>query len=156
AAPAKQTKRRIIMANAVKPIPEQYRSVTPSLTCRNCAAAIEFYKKVFDAQVVANMTGPGGKGMHAELKIGDSMIFVNDAMGQAEPEIPAPGKYNSASLHVYVPDVDKVFTRAIEAGARVDMPLADMFWGDRYGRITDQFGQQWGLATHVEDVSPED
>jgi PhnB protein len=140
---------------AVSPIPSQYRSVTPNLVCRNAAAAIDFYKTVFGATVTVNMTGPDGKVMHAELRIGDTLIFVNDTTGDA-PEIPAPGKSNNAYLHVYVPDVDTVYNRAVAAGARVDMPLADMFWGDRYGKITDQFGQQWGLATHIEDVTGEE
>jgi uncharacterized glyoxalase superfamily protein PhnB len=143
------------MSRAAKPIPEAYHSLTPNLVCRNAAAAIDFYRKVFGATELVHMGGPGGKVMHAELQIGDSKIFVNDAMGP-EPAMPAPGASNPMYLHLYVPDVDKVFNRATEGGARVDMPLADMFWGDRYGKITDPFGQQWGLATHIEDVSPEE
>ena len=143
------------MANAVKPVPDQLHSITPNLACRNAAAAIEFYKRAFDATEVSRYVGPRGEIMHASLKIGDSTFFVNDVMGKgAEP--PAPGVTSLTYLHLYVPDADSVFTRAIEAGSRVDMPIADMFWGDRYGKITDPFGQQWGIATHIEDVKPEE
>jgi uncharacterized glyoxalase superfamily protein PhnB len=93
--------------------------------------------------------------MHAELKIGDSVIFVNDSMGKLAPPAEA-GASNPMYLHLYVPDADTIFNRALTAGARVDMPLQNMFWGDRYGKLTDPFGQQWGIATHVEDVAPED
>jgi len=142
------------MASAVKAVPDQYRSITPNLVCRNAEAALEFYKKVFGATEIMRHSGPHGEVVHAELKIGDTIIFVNDTMGKA-PAMPEPGVVNLMYLHLYVPDVDAVFTRAIEGGARVDMAVADMFWGDRYGKITDPYGQQWGIATHIEDVTPE-
>jgi len=139
----------------VKPVPERYHTLTPNLVVQNAAGAIDFYKKVFGATEVERFPGPDGKIMHAELKIGDSTIFVNDSMGKLAP--PAdPGASNPTYLHVYVPDADTIFNRALSAGARADMPLQNMFWGDRYGKITDPFGQQWGIATHVEDVAPED
>ena len=144
------------MASAVKPVPEQYHSITPNLVCRNAAAAIEFYKKVFDAMEIMRHNAPSGEVMHAELKIGDSTIFVNDTMSKTPAAAPEPGVTNPVYLHLYIPNVDAVFNRAIDRGARVDMPLADMFWGDRYGRITDPFGQQWGIATHIEDVTPDE
>ena len=143
------------MANAVNPVPERYGSITPNLVSSNAVAAIEYYKNVFGATEVARMPGPDGKIMHAELKIGDRILFINDSMGPA-PAGPEPGKSNLLYLHVYVPDADAVFGRAVAGGARVDMPIADMFWGDRYGKITDPFGQQWGIATHIEDVPVEE
>lgn len=98
------------------------------------------------------MPGPGGKITHAELKIGDSMLFLSDDFNQAAP---APDG-RSISLFLYVEDADSVFNRAVAAGARVDMPLENMFWGDRYGKLTDPFGHQWAIATHKEDVAPEE
>jgi PhnB protein len=139
----------------VKPIPEGFHSLTPNLVFQNAAGAIDFYKKVFGATEKVRMPGPDGKVLHAELKIGDSAIFVNDAMSQVAPTA-APGASNPMYLHLYVPDVDVIFNRALSAGARADMPVQDMFWGDRYGKLTDPFGQQWGIATHKEDVAPED
>jgi PhnB protein len=101
------------------------------------------------------MGGPGGKVMHAELQIGDSRVMVNDEFpGMASA--PEPSAIHSSSLFVYTEDVDALFRRASEAGAHVDMPLDNMFWGDRYGKFTDPFGHQWGAATHVEDVAPEE
>jgi PhnB protein len=139
----------------VKPIPEGFHSLTPNLVFQNAAPAIDFYKKVFGATERVRMPGPDGKVLHAELKIGDSTIFVNDAMGPVAPTAPQ-GASNPMYLHLYVPDVDVIFNRALSAGARADMPVQDMFWGDRYGKLTDPFGQQWGVATHKEDVAPED
>ncbi len=141
------------MANPVKPIPEGYHSITPSLSCRDADRAIDFYKKVFGAREVMRMPSPDGKIMHAELKIGDSTIFLNDeipGMAAAPSASSAPSSY----LFLYVPDVDSVFNSAVAAGSRVEMPVQDMFWGDRYGKLTDPFGHQWGIATHKEDVAP--
>ena len=139
----------------VKPVPEKYHSLTPNLVCNNAAAAIDFYKKVFGATEIERHPGPDGKVIHAELKIGDSTIFLNDSMGKLAPG-PEAGASNLMYLHLYVPDVDTIFNRAVTAGARVDMPVQDMFWGDRYGKLTDPYGQQWGIATHKEDVAAED
>ncbi len=144
------------MANAVKPVPERLHSITANLVCRDCARAIDFYKSVFGATEGERMMGPGGKVMHAELKIGDSVIFLNDAMNEAGPAQPVPGASNPAYLHLYVADVDEVFGRAVKAGARTEMAVQDMFWGDRYGKLTDPFGQQWSIATHKEDLSSEE
>jgi PhnB protein len=143
------------MPAAVRPIPEGYHSITPQLTCRDASRAIEFYKDVFGAKELMRMGGPGGKVMHAELQIGDSRVMVNDEFpGMASA--PEPSAIHSSSLFVYTEDVDALFRRASEAGAHVDMPLDNMFWGDRYGKFTDPFGHQWGAATHVEDVAPEE
>ena len=144
------------MPNPAKPIPDNFHSLTPNLVCRNAAQDIEFYKAVFGATELMRMPGPGGKIMHAELQIGDSRFFVNDSMGKSIPTGPEPGTSNPMYLHLYVEDVDTIYNRAIKGGARVDMPLQDMFWGDRYGKLTDPFGQQWGIATHKEDVAPEE
>lgn len=141
---------------SVNPVPQGFHTLTPNLVCKNAAGAIEFYVKVFGAKELVRMPGPHGEIMHAELQIGDTKIFVNDTMSAAGPSTAAPGQSNAMYLHVYVPDVDAIFNRAVMAGARADTQLQDMFWGDRYGKITDPFGQQWGLATHIEDVAPEE
>jgi len=143
------------MSKAVKPIPDGYHSITPSLTCRNAAQAIEFYKKAFGAQEIMRMPAPDGKIGHAELKIGDSLIMLNDEFPGmcAAPDAKAKP---SNTLFLYVANVDDTFKRAIDAGAKSVMPVQDMFWGDRYGTITDPAGHHWGLATHKEDVAPED
>ncbi len=144
------------MSAQVKPVPDNLHAITPNLVCRDAAGAIEFYKSVFGATEIARVPGPGGKIMHAVLKIADSTIFLNDAMGKLLPALPEPGASNPMYIHLYVPNVDTIFNAAVAGGARVDMPVQDMFWGDRYGKLTDPFGQQWGIATHVEDVAPEE
>jgi PhnB protein len=144
------------MPNPVNPIPEGLRSLTPHLISNKAAAAIEFYKNVFGATELARMPGPGGAVMHAELQIGDSRLFINDTMNPAGFRPGEHGKSNPMYLHLYVENVDNIFKRALAAGAIEEMPVQDMFWGDRYGKLTDPFGQQWGIATHTEDVSPEE
>jgi PhnB protein len=141
------------MANPVKAIPAGYHSISPSLTCKDAARAIEFYKDVFDAVEIVNMSSPDVKISHAELKIGDSIIFVNDVMG---PMTAGSSGTPLMSLFLYVENADKTFTKAVAAGAKIDMALEDQFWGDRFGKVTDPFGHQWGIATHVEDVAPEE
>jgi uncharacterized glyoxalase superfamily protein PhnB len=144
------------MSKQVKPVPEGYRTVTPNLVCRDATRAIEFYKTAFGATELRRALGPRGEIMHAELQVGDSKFFINDSTAKSSVPSPGPGISNPMYIHLYVPDADTIFNRAVTGGARVDMPLADMFWGDRYGKVTDPFGQQWGIATHVEDVAPED
>ena len=144
------------MANSVKPIPEGYHTLTPHLVCRNADRAIEFYKQAFGAQEYLRMPGSAGKITHAELKIGDSMVFLCDELGEAGSASPEASGSRAISLHLYVEDVDSTFNRAIGAGARVEMAVADMFWGDRYGKLTDPFGHQWSIGTHKEDVAPEE
>ena len=143
------------MPNQVKPVPEGYRTITPNLVCKNAARAIEFYKTAFGATEHRRAPGPNGEIMHAELQIGDSIFFVNDSISKTLPSA-GEGASNPMYIHLYVPNADNLFDRAVKAGARVDMPIQDMFWGDRYGKITDPFGQQWGIATHIEDVAPEE
>ncbi|MGH2355525.1 MAG: VOC family protein [Chloroflexota bacterium] len=146
------------MAQSVRPIPEGYHSLTPDIVVRGAAEAIEFYKRAFGAQELARMPTPDGKlVLHAELKIGDSVLMLSDEFpemgGCRAPE--ALGGTTMA-LHLYVEDVDTVFQRALDAGAQVSMPLENMFWGDRYGKVTDPFGHQWSIATHVEDPTEEE
>jgi len=143
------------MAKAVNPIPPGYHSITPSLTCRDAAKAIEFYKKAFGAQELMRMPSPDGKISHAELKVGNSVIFVSDEF-PGRTAAPSPSAMPSSSLFMYVEDVDTVYNRAVAAGAKSTMPLQDMFWGDRFGNVVDPFGHQWGLAMHIEDVAPEE
>src|SRR5262245_32721806 len=141
----------------VKPIPEGYHTVTSYLTVRNATDAIEFYKRAFGAEEVGRMAGPDNKSvMHAEIKIGDSIVMLSDAFPQGDTRSPQSLAGTTASLILYVPDVDAAFRRAESAGARATMPPANMFWGDRFGKLTDPFGHVWGLATHMEDVSPEE
>ncbi len=143
------------MPNPVRAIPEGYHSITPSLTCRDTGRAIEFYKKVFGATELARMPGPGGTIAHAALKIGDSVIFLADEW-PGMSAAPTPTSTPSFYLVLYTESVDSVYNRAVAAGCQVAMPLQNMFWGDRYGKLTDPFGYQWGVATHIEDVSPEE
>jgi PhnB protein len=144
------------MSKSVKPVPEGYRTITPNLICRNAARAIEFYKTAFGATELRRAPGPNGEIMHAELQIGDSKFFINDSMSNTPLLSPGRGVSNPMYIHLYVPDADAIFNRAVTEGARVEIPLQDMFWGDRYGKLTDPFGQQWGIATHIEDVAPEE
>ena len=139
---------------AVKAIPEGYRTVTPSLTVRDGAKAIDFYKKAFGAQERMRLPGPDGRLMHAELKVGDSIVMLGEEMPEMGCKAPVSVGAVSSSLYVYVPDVDAAFKRAVEAGAKAIMPPADMFWGDRFGTVEDPSGHRWGLATHKEDPSP--
>lgn len=139
----------------VKPIPQGYHAVTPQLTVQGAEQAIAFYKKAFGAGELLRMTGPGGRGiMHAELKIGDSVVFLADESPGGGTRSPGSLGGATGSLYVYVKDVDAAFKRAVAAGARVKMPVADMFWGDRFGSVVDPFGHEWGLATHREDLTP--
>src|SRR5215471_14597838 len=140
---------------SVRPVPEGYHSITPALTCRDAGRAIEFYKKAFGATEIARMAAPDGKIAHAELRIGNSVIFVSDEF-PGMSAAPAPTTTPSVYFYLYVTDADAVFNGAVAAGCRADMPLIDMFWGDRYGKLTDPFGHSWSMATHKEDVAPEE
>ncbi|MFZ0594991.1 MAG: VOC family protein [Bryobacteraceae bacterium] len=140
------------MAAQVKKIPAGYHAVTPYLVVNDATRAIDFYKQAFGAKELTRMGAPGGKIGHAELKIGDSMIMISDEMmGNKSPKTLGG---SPVSIFLYVEDVDSVFKQALNAGARSDAAPSDMFWGDRYGRLTDPFGHSWAVATHVEDVAP--
>ena len=144
------------MANAVKPIPDGYHSVTPYLIIKGAADAIEFYKKAFGAIELFRMPQPDGRIGHAEIKIGDSPIMLSDEFPEMKFFGPNTVGGSSVSLLIYVEDVDKVFTQAIAEGATEQRPVEDKFYGDRGGSLTDPFGHVWHIATHKEDVSPEE
>jgi uncharacterized glyoxalase superfamily protein PhnB len=140
---------------AVKRVPEGFHRVTPHLTVRAAAAMIEFYKKAFGAVEKRRAPGPDGKTiMHAELQIGDSIIFLNDEFPQMGALSPLAAKSTAVTLHLYVEDADKQYQQALAAGAEVVMPLADQFWGDRYGMVRDPSGHQWSIGSHMEDLTP--
>ncbi len=133
----------------VKPIPEGLRTLTPSLTVEGAAEAIEFYKRAFGAEERNRALDPSGKKVwHAELRIGDSTFFVNDTA----PEMGATPSFSS--LWIYTADADAAFDRAVKAGAKATMPMADMFWGDRVGMLVDRWNIKWNIAKHVKDLSP--
>jgi PhnB protein len=140
----------------VKSIPEGYPTVAPYLAVENAAEAIEYYKKAFGAKERTRMEAPGGTIGHAELEIGGSIVMLSDPFPQGSTRPPKELGGTTVSIMMYVEDVDSVVKQAVDAGATVTMEVEDQFWGDRFGSIQDPFGHQWSLATHVEDVSPEE
>ncbi|MGH9869028.1 MAG: VOC family protein [Candidatus Polarisedimenticolia bacterium] len=144
------------MAKPGKPIPEGFRTITPHLNVAGAAAAIEFYKKAFGAEEIQRMPGPGGKVMHAEIRIGDSMVMLADEYPEFGNKAPTTLGGSPVTIHLYSNDVDALWDRAIKAGAKEVMPLMDAFWGDRYGQVVDPFGHKWGLGMHLEDLTPEE
>ena len=140
----------------VNPVPEDMHSVTPHLVCAGAAEAIEFYKKAFGAVEAARLPVPGGKLMHAMIRIGDSPVMLVDEMPEWGALGPKALNGSPVTIHLYVENADATFERAVKAGAKVTMPLADQFWGDRYGKLVDPFGHHWSIATHVRDVSMEE
>jgi len=141
---------------AVKPIPDGYHTVTPYLAVDDAAEAIEYYTKAFGATERVRMEAPGGKIGHAELEIGDSLVMLSDALPQFSTRPPNELGGTSVSVFMYVEDVDAVVKQAVDAGGTVTMEIADQFWGDRFGSVQDPFGHLWSIATHVEDVPPEE
>ena len=141
---------------AVKPIPEGYHSITPYLAVDDAAKAIEFYRDAFGADEVIRMPGPDGKIAHAELQLGDSKLMLSDPFPESNVQPPSARGGPTASVFMYVEDVDGIFEQAQKAGATVVSPLENMFWGDRFGTVSDPFGHVWSLATHVEDLSEEE
>jgi PhnB protein len=139
-----------------KPIPDGYHTLTPSLVVRDAGRAIDYYKRAFGATETFRMPTPDGRVAHAELKIGDSMVMLSDEFPGASCRAPQSIGGTSVNLFVYTEDVDAMFNRAVQAGGTVTMPVADMFWGDRFGQLTDPFGHSWSIATHKEDVSMEE
>ena len=142
--------------NQVKPIPDGMHTVTPHLICAGAASAIEFYKKAFNAVEMGRLAGPQGKLLHGAIRIGDSTIMLVDEFPDWGALGPKSLKGSPVTTHLYVEDVDAFVARATAAGARITMPLQDMFWGDRYCKLEDPFGHQWSVATHVRDVSPDE
>ena len=138
---------------AVQPIPSGMHTVTPHLVVRGAAKAIDFYKKAFDAKEESRLPGPNGTLMHASIRIGDSSVMLMDESPEWKSVGPQSLKGSPVTIHLYVNDVDKTFDTALKAGAKAVMPVADMFWGDRYGVLEDPFGHSWYVATHTRDVS---
>jgi PhnB protein len=144
------------MKNSVKPIPDGFHTLTPHLVVKGATKAIEFYKKAFGAQEIKRMAGPDGKSIiHADLKIGDSRLLLVDEFPEMDARGPKSIGGTPVTIHMFVEDVDAAFEKALSAGAEVRMPLADQFWGDRYGVLIDPFGHVWSIATHKEDLTPE-
>jgi PhnB protein len=140
----------------VKPVPEDMHTVTPHLVCAGAADAIEFYKKAFGAVEEARLPGPNGRLMHAMIRIAGSAVMLVDEMPEWGALGPKSLKGSPVTIHLYVENVDAFVKRAVDAGAKVTMPVEDMFWGDRYGKLEDPFGHHWSVATHIRDVSMEE
>jgi PhnB protein len=141
---------------ATKPVPDGYHTVTPYLAVDDAADAIEYYKKAFGAKERVRMDTPDGRIGHAELEIGDSLVMLADPFPQSTTIPPSQLGGTSAGVFLYVEDVDAVVKQAVDAGATITMEVADQFWGDRFGSVKDPFGHSWSIATHVEDVPPEE
>ena len=144
------------MPTAVKKIPDGYSAVTPYLTVKGAAQAIDFYRRAFGAEEVMRFPSPDGKIMHAEVRIGGSVVMLHDENPQWQALSPQTVGDTSSAIMLYVDDVDAVMKRAAAAGATVTMPATDMFYGDRTGNLKDPFGHKWSIATHIEDVPPEE
>jgi PhnB protein len=141
---------------AVQPIPEDYNTLTPYLAVEDAAAAIDYYQRAFGAKERVRMEAPDGKIGHAELEIGDSLLMLSDPFPQSSTRPPTEIGGTSANVFMYVEDVDAVVKKAVDEGASVTMEVEDQFWGDRFGTITDPFGHVWAIATHIEDLTPEE
>jgi len=144
------------MAGKVKPIPENYHRVTPYLVVDGAAEAIDFYSRIFGATELMRMPAPGNKIGHAEIKVGDSVVMLADAVAEMGHKSPKTLGGSPVSLLLYVDDTDTTVKRAVESGAKLSRPVEDQFYGDRMGTVEDPFGHVWHVATHVEDVSPEE
>ncbi|HZW21206.1 VOC family protein [Noviherbaspirillum sp.] len=144
------------MTNKVKPVPEGYHTLTPYLTIRNAAAALDFYKRAFGAEETFRVASPDGKVGHAEIRIGDSAIMLSDEFPEMGAQSPETIGGSPVMLHLYVENVDALVDQAVQAGGKLERPVADQFYGDRGGMITDPFGHKWWIATHVEDVPPDE
>jgi uncharacterized glyoxalase superfamily protein PhnB len=140
----------------VKAVPDGYHTLTPYLVCKSADDAIAFYVKAFGATETVRMPGPGGRIMHAELRIGSSMLMLSDENPERGALSPQTIGGTPVSIFIYTEDVDALFARAVAAGATPVAPPADMFWGDRFAQLTDSFGHSWAMATHKEDVTPEE
>lgn len=144
------------MTKQVKAIPEGYHSVTPYLAVRDAARALDFYQRAFGAKEIVRMNNPQGQVSHAEIKIGDSILMLAEETANGDVRSPQSLNGSTVSIFVHLEDVDSAFHKALSAGAKEVQRPADMFWGDRYGRLTDPFGHSWSLATHIENVMPEE
>jgi PhnB protein len=139
-----------------QPVPEGYSTLQPYLAVEDASAAIDFYQRAFGAKERGRMAGPGGSVMHAELEIGDSVIMLSDPFPQASAKPPKELGGTSVNIMTYVEDTDAAYKQAIDSGATSLMEPDDMFWGDRMSTVQDPFGHTWTIATHIEDVSPEE
>jgi len=144
------------MNGKVKPIPEGYHSVTPYLTIRGAAKALDFYKEAFGATEIMRIDGPDGRLGHAEIRIGNSIVMLSDEYPELGCTGPATLGGSSVALMVYVPDVDRTVAQAVAAGAKLERPVEDKFYGDRMGSLKDPFGHNWHIATHKEDIAPDE
>jgi PhnB protein len=144
------------MSEAVKPIPEGYHSVTPHLVCRDAGKALDFYENALGAEIRNVSKDDRGNIMHAELKIGDSIVMLSDEFPAFHSLSPLAFGGTAVSLHLYTEDADAVFSKAVQAGAKVTMPIMDAFWGDRYGQVIDPYGHQWAIATRKRVPTPEE
>jgi PhnB protein len=144
------------MPERPQPVPPGFHTLTPHLIVRDAARAITFYENAFGAQLLGKMLTPDGKVMHAAMKVGDSMLMLNDEFPEWGALSPVSSGGSGVTLHMYLENVDAAFQKAVSAGAEVKMPVMDQFWGDRYGIVADPFGHKWSLATHIRDVSQED
>lgn len=142
--------------SSTKHIPEGYHTLTPHIIVRNATEALDFYKRAFGAEEIYSVPGPDGKLMHAEIKIGNSMLMLADENPQWGVLSPLTIGNTSVTLSLYVEDADSTFNQAITAGATSKMPVADMFWGDRYGQVIDPYGHCWAVCTHIKDMTPEE
>jgi PhnB protein len=138
---------------AANAIPQGFHTITPHLVCAHADQAIEFYKKAFNAEELSRLPGPDGKIMHASIRIGDSILMLSEETPTWNSLGPKALKGSPVTIHLYVQDVDAFVAAAEKAGAKVTMPVQDMFWGDRYGKVEDPFGHQWSVAKHVRDVT---
>ena len=144
------------MPQAVTAVPAGFHTLTPHLTVRDADQALEFYENALGAEILNVARTPDGKVMNAMLRIGDSMLMLNDEFPEMGGLSPLSTGGAGVTIHIYLEDVDEAFDRAVNAGAKVKMPLMDQFWGDRYGVVSDPFGHSWSLATHIKDLSPEE
>lgn len=144
------------MASKVSAVPEGFHTLTPHLTVRNASEALEFYKRAFAAEVLDVAHLPNGKIMHAALRIGDSMLMLNDEMEEYGALSPLATGGSGVTIHMYTSDADATYNRAVSSGAKVKMPLMDQFWGDRYGSVTDPYGHTWSIAARIKEMSPEE
>ena len=136
--------------------PAGYQTITPSIICRDAASAIDFYTRAFGAEELSRMPGPDGKLMHAEVRIGDSRLMLTDENPAWGLKSPLSTNGNPSSLHLYVANADEAFKRAVDAGCTVQYPLEDTVWGDRYGKVVDPYGHEWGLAHRIKEMTPEE
>ena len=145
------------MTKAARAVPKGLHTITPHLVVRDAAKAIDFYKRALGAEEISRFPGPDGRSiMHAEIKIGDSVVYLNDENPQMGARSPLSIGGTAVTLTCYVEDADALYNRAVGAGAKVQMPIADQFWGDRYGQVIDPYGHQWSICTRKEDLTPEE